>query len=236
MDTSGTDSWTALSNGWRRIYLEKRTKLYFPEGPGSPESTSLGDVRVTEMTFEDGSTLRVEDNWRAEDPELLAKHGVGSAGKETWTGHTKFYFKDTTEHTFADPLQTETEKAKNASSLPIPEMPSEAERRAHNLTHFPFQKWCRHCTSGKGREDDAGNKKGARELRGNTVQFDYADWITSDTERVHILTGYDTSTGMSMGVVVPATGELKHSTAEICKFLLETNRTCRPTVRPRVIS
>ena len=31
-----------------------------------------------------------------------------------------------------------------------PYVPSEQERRAHNVTHFPPRSWCEHCVRGRG--------------------------------------------------------------------------------------
>ena len=34
----------------------------------------------------------------------------------------------------------------------VPVLPSEAEMEQHELTHFPFRNWCRHCVRAKGKE------------------------------------------------------------------------------------
>ena len=33
-----------------------------------------------------------------------------------------------------------------------PQMPSQQEVEAHELTHLPFRNWCRHCMRGRGKE------------------------------------------------------------------------------------
>ena len=33
---------------------------------------------------------------------------------------------------------------------PSPGKPTERERRAHNVTHYPYRSWCRHCARGRG--------------------------------------------------------------------------------------
>ena len=35
-----------------------------------------------------------------------------------------------------------------------PHKPSEQEREEHEMTHLPFRSWCRHCITGRGREED----------------------------------------------------------------------------------
>ena len=169
MDTSGEDTWTSLSNGWARNHFVKRNKLYVPDsGPGNPDTTSFGDTRLSKLQFSNGDTLQIEDNWRVEDSTLLQRYGLHLPGLEWWTGSTEFYFKPKAEHNFADPLKPELYEGKKATSLSIPELPSEAVRRAHNLTHFPFQTWCEHCTSGKGREDYTKRKE--KDFKANCIR------------------------------------------------------------------
>ncbi len=38
-----------------------------------------------------------------------------------------------------------------------PQLPTEAERLEHEMTHVPYRSWCRHCARGRGKE--MGHKK-----------------------------------------------------------------------------
>ena len=36
-----------------------------------------------------------------------------------------------------------------------PKLPSKAEMEAHNMSHFPYRSWCKHCVKGRARDGDA---------------------------------------------------------------------------------
>lgn len=42
--------------------------------------------------------------------------------------------------------------SREARRLGNPQVPSQAEVDAHELTHLPFRNWCRHCMRGRGEE------------------------------------------------------------------------------------
>ena len=43
----------------------------------------------------------------------------------------------------------EEEAAEAPTCLPCPGTPSLADRNAHELTHWPYRKWCEHCVRGR---------------------------------------------------------------------------------------
>ena len=51
-----------------------------------------------------------------------------------------------------DELVEAEEEAAPVSSLPSPDMPTQSERDDHDLTHYPYRSWCRHCVEGRGVE------------------------------------------------------------------------------------
>ena len=44
------------------------------------------------------------------------------------------------------------EEAQPISTLPSPAEQTQSERDDHDLTHFPYRSWCRHCVEGRGIE------------------------------------------------------------------------------------
>lgn len=54
----------------------------------------------------------------------------------------------------AEEVHAEEEESGERKTVKMqdPAMPSESERREHELTHLPFRSWCRHCVRGRGRE------------------------------------------------------------------------------------
>eukprot|EP00974_Lingulodinium_polyedra_P055473 5334657-Lingulodinium_polyedra.AAC.1 len=55
-----------------------------------------------------------------------------------------------------------------------PKLPTEEERREHELCHLPFKPWCRLCIMGKAKEDQHRRTvEHEDEERPNVVQMDY---------------------------------------------------------------
>ena len=48
-----------------------------------------------------------------------------------------------------DDPEAEEEETARGKVKSAPEGPSEKEREAHEMTHFPYQSWCPHCVAGK---------------------------------------------------------------------------------------
>eukprot|EP00971_Amphidinium_carterae_P348747 6490656-Amphidinium_carterae.1 len=70
-------------------------------------------------------------------------------------------------------LEREDLDMQGAAEMPCPPDVSEEERRHHELTHLPYQRWCAHCVRGKGREDAHRTKEAAAETGPPVVQADY---------------------------------------------------------------
>lgn len=71
------------------------------------------------------------------------------------------------------------EASQPVNSLPSPDMPTQSERDEHDVTHYPYRCWCKHCVEGRGVEmghrlgDDHSNRGVA------VVGFDYM-FVTND--------------------------------------------------------
>ena len=53
-----------------------------------------------------------------------------------------------------------------------PRLPTEEEKKIHDLTHIPYRNWCPHCVRGRGKDLD--HRKGVEEERGlSEFSFDY---------------------------------------------------------------
>jgi hypothetical protein len=63
-----------------------------------------------------------------------------------------------------------SQEARRAKGLKAPTMPSEAERKLHELTHLPYRDWRQHCVAGKGKESPHKTLKS----KTPTIQLDYS--------------------------------------------------------------
>ena len=72
--------------------------------------------------------------------------------------------------TTEDKMPENSQEARKAVGLRSPTMPSESERKQHELTHLPYRDWCQHCVSGKGKE----NHHRTLKYKTPTVQLDYS--------------------------------------------------------------
>ena len=84
-----------------------------------------------------------------------------------------------------------------------PKMPSDEERREHELTHLPYRNWCRHCVRGRGKEEPC--RRGAGE-EGGLPEF-HADYMFMGEEKggktLAILVARMKETKAVMSTVVP---------------------------------
>ena len=81
------DTWCATTSGsaWRRRHEKTRHKLFtpmrIPDGPGNRKE--VGELRVTEGTYVDGTNFRIVDDWRrVKQPHRTLRM--------PWTGTTSF--------------------------------------------------------------------------------------------------------------------------------------------------
>ena len=65
------------------------------------------------------------------------------------------------------------EESQPVDTLPTPNMPTQSERDDHDLTHYPYRSWCKHCVEGRG--VDMGHRMGGdHSSRGVAIiSFDY---------------------------------------------------------------
>ena len=72
------------------------------------------------------------------------------------------------------------EESQPVDTLPTPNMPTQSERDDHDLTHYPYRSWCKHCVEGRGVE--MGHRLGGdHSNRGVAIiSFDYMFVIDSN--------------------------------------------------------
>ena len=112
-----------------------------------------------------------------------------------------------------------SQEARKAKTLKASTMPSESERKLHELTHLPYRDWCQHCVAGKGKE----NHHKTLKSKTPTVQLDYSylkqgpdeklvkvkttDVTKEEAETlITALTAIDTLTGLMLHCPIPRTG------------------------------
>ena len=83
-------------------------------------------------------------------------------------------------------------------------MPPLAERQHHRLLHLPYRSWCKHCISGRGRED-AHKRQENRERLVPRVWLDYT-FANMGTEVLTILCLKDETSGAVESIAVPEKG------------------------------
>ena len=121
----------------------------------------------------------------------------------------------------------EGEESIELKVLPTPSPPSRQEMLEHNLTHWPFRSWCKHCVAGKAKASghrSTGNT-GASEIP--IISMDYAfmgdkdaeaeedesidadalyDRNESDDSKVKILVARDSKSRVCAAIPVPRKG------------------------------
>ena len=65
------------------------------------------------------------------------------------------------------------EEVISVRTLPSPTPPSRQEMLEHNLTHWPFRSWCKHCVAGKAKANKHSPTGGLAESEVPVVSFDY---------------------------------------------------------------
>ena len=118
------DFWEKRGHSWIRHHVVLRTALYEPGvEPHGPSGDELENTRKTVVTYENGVSETLEDDWRKIGKKELSR---------LWKGYTSFNGK-------LDHYYTEaTSEAKRAKGLRQVKAPTELERREHELTHLPF--------------------------------------------------------------------------------------------------
>ena len=98
-----------------------------------------------------------------------------------------------------DPIMQDNEEAPVARARKPPPRPTTEELDKHELTHVVFRSWCKHCVSGRAREDPH-RRIATHEGRTPKVMLDWT-FFTSDQEpgvQLLVLAVYDISVGAAM--------------------------------------
>ena len=68
----------------------------------------------------------------------------------------------------------EGDEATEVRTLPSPSPPSRQEMLEHNITHWPFGRWCKHCIAGKAKASKHSSSGGLSSNEIPVVSMDYA--------------------------------------------------------------
>ena len=91
-DPKHPDKWEHVGNTWIRHHNLPRVQFYTPnETSKGPAADTLLVKRVTEISFADGATQRVEDDWRDSSDDEFAASLAEKMG--LWRGTTTFFEK-----------------------------------------------------------------------------------------------------------------------------------------------
>eukprot|EP00435_Cladocopium_sp_Y103_P065145 s364_g27.t1 len=108
-----------------------------------------------------------------------------------------------------DPYQEAGEESSKKIAIRVPRVPTEEERREHEISHIPYRSWCGDCVRGKGLS--SAHKQHARddEDRGQRrplVAIDYF-YLGRDEERsLPILAMVEEQTGRTYAICMPEKG------------------------------
>ena len=133
----------------------------------------------------------------------------------------------------------ESEGMRVAEGQRLIKEPSEAERRLHELTHWPYMPWCSHCLSMRGLEDKHVKIPLSPDRATPVVSFDYCyTGVSSEQPSGHerkltVLVAHDTGTGSLLGLPVASKGkeDLRFTAVELTRFIqnLGHNSVCLQT-------
>ena len=76
----------------------------------------------------------------------------------------------------------EGEEATDIKLLPSPSPPSRQEMLEHNLTHWPFRSWCKHCVAGKAKASKHSPSGATAASEVPVISLDYAFMGDKDNE------------------------------------------------------
>ena len=88
------------------------------------------------------------------------------------------------------PIEEETSEAISMKVLPSPSPPSRPETLEHNLTHWPFRNWCKHCVAGKAKASQHRHSGATAASEVPVVSMDYAfmgDKSIEESEEEHVV-------------------------------------------------
>ena len=110
---------------------------------------------------------------------------------------------------------------RHVKKMQSPLLPTPAEIEEHNLTHFPYRSWCRHCVRGRGKE--ASHVKSENEP-GDVPEFHF-DWCFPGGEEAFknltVLVGRMRGTRMTLSTLMPSKSTVEFASRRILAFLRE---------------
>ena len=109
--------------------------------------------------------------------------------------------------------------------LPCPGAPSTAERVAHELTHYPYRKWCEHCVRGRAVGPNA--KKVPAAGRETSVPRAHMDYAYLQEEVVEIEDEFKTETTATMSLTILVM--IETLCESVCGSTRYMRRACFPT-------
>ena len=112
--------------------------------------------------------------------------------------------------------------ARAPQTLKVPVGPTETEKAKHNLTHFPTEDWCIHCTKGRAKDNPHRRKD---EPERAIIQVDYSYLKSDGSEGIEdaaevVLTAVDTTSGMVNTMSLPAKNfEMRYAIKTLKNFI-----------------
>ena len=213
------DYWTHKGRYWIRHHVRPRNSLYYPsevQQPGGPDVTILSDIRETRFKYvpsqigQDLPNTSVRfDNWR---------QVVHYESALEFTGVTIFRSIGS----YPDQLEQfePSGDQQSAQTLRFPREPSQAEKEKHELTHMPYQPWCRACVEGKGKI----NRHQTSRSHQPVIQLDFTFPQLTTGGKITILSAIDTETGLCSAAHLPSKHISDYSVAEVKSFLMDAGR------------
>ena len=118
-------------------------------------------------------------------------------------------------------LQSDTERRPNMQVAP--KNPTDAERREHDLTHWPFKPWCPLCVSFKSRQDRHEQVKDHATSCLISFDFGYCS-RRGDEDKLTVLFAHDRFTKMMIAIPTPAKGGkyVSYLATELGRFVVQT--------------
>eukprot|EP00971_Amphidinium_carterae_P161436 3201019-Amphidinium_carterae.1 len=228
------------SEAWQKIPMQFRAAIggAIPEDPGRAARADEADEQPP-LRFN-----ATRDQMRAR----LKSLGFSGAGTKAqlWARLTSMELKKKREQR---QMQMLAERAEDISAgriphtpviLPSPKEPTAEEIKEHNITHFPSQPWCEHCTLGRG-VDRAHERTGNAAVKEPPmVQVDFM-FMTSDMTMVDpaekkdvayvIFVGYDCGSGFPLAVAVTEQTPTKYLVSSLETFIQRLHGNAEVVVR-----
>ena len=101
-----------------------------------------------------------------------------------------------------------------------PAMPSEEERRDHEMTHLPYRSWCRHCIRGRGKE--MGHRKSKEEPEGVEIHMDLCfPGGEEGPDKMTVLVARERRTRMTLATALPSKSSGTFVAKRVVAFMRE---------------